>query len=478
MACAHQGTGFEKFPGFHWLLRFIKNYLRIAKPLHELVANVEARSTEYEWSDACQEAFDALKTRCVEAPIVHTDASGIGLGAILYQADDDGRERVIAYASRGLSKSEANYPAHKLEFLALKWAVCEKFQDYLLGAHFTVHTDNNPLTYVLTSAKVDATGQRWLAALSCHDFTIKYRTGKKNIDADALSRIGWAGPGVQEELVVIPPEGVRGMLDPSVQEVPVLETVAASAAMVADLTWEEDQQQARLDDKDWVTIQCQDDILSLVMALLERGQLLSHRVQQGASREFWKLMCQRSRLVIRHGVLYRRVVHQNQELLQLVVPLSQQPVVLRAAHDAMGHPGVERMMSLLHARVFFPDMQLHVQHYICVCEACKLFSAKAEAADVERYTASAPFELLHMDFLKLDPCKGGIDNVLVVVDHFTCFAWAIPTRNQTAAVTAEALWRNVFSLFGWPECILSDQGANFLSQLMTEFCQLAGTEKL
>ncbi len=271
----------------------------------------------------------------------------------MYQADDDRRERVIAYASRGVSKSEANYPAHKLEFLALKWAVCEKFQDYLLGAHFMVHMDNNPLTYVLTSAKVDAMGQRWLAALSCHDFTIKYHTGKKNINADALSQIGWAGPGVQEELVVIPPEGVCGMLDPSVQEVPVLETVVTSAVMVADLTREEDQQQAQLDDKDWVTIQCQDDVLSLVMALLERGQLLLHKVQQGVSHEFWKLMRQRSHLVIRHGVLYRRVTHQSRELLQLVVPLSQQPVVLRAAHDAMGHPGVERMMLLLHARVFF-----------------------------------------------------------------------------------------------------------------------------
>ncbi len=99
---------FLGFTGYYQ--RFIKNYSHIAKPLHVLVADVEARRMEYEWSEACQEAFDALKTRCVEAPIlaypnfdkpfiVHTDASGIGLGAILYQADDDGRERVIAYAS-------------------------------------------------------------------------------------------------------------------------------------------------------------------------------------------------------------------------------------------------------------------------------------------------------------------------------------------------------------------------------------------
>ena len=72
----------------------------------------------------------------------------------------DGMKKVISYASRSLSKSEKNYSAYKLEYLALKWAVTEKYSDYLTGVHFTVLTDNNPLTHVLTSAKLDATGQR------------------------------------------------------------------------------------------------------------------------------------------------------------------------------------------------------------------------------------------------------------------------------------------------------------------------------
>ena len=76
---------------------------------------------------------------------LHSDASMVGCGAVLYQ-NQDGEKRVISYASRGLSKSERNYPAHKLEFLALKWAVTEKFKDYLYGHSFTVYTDNNPLT--------------------------------------------------------------------------------------------------------------------------------------------------------------------------------------------------------------------------------------------------------------------------------------------------------------------------------------------
>jgi hypothetical protein len=78
---------------------------------------------------------------------LHTDASGDALGAVLYQ-EQDGAKRVISYASRGLSKAEHNYPTHKREFLALKWAVVDKFKDYLYQQDFTVYTDNNPVTYV------------------------------------------------------------------------------------------------------------------------------------------------------------------------------------------------------------------------------------------------------------------------------------------------------------------------------------------
>jgi hypothetical protein len=79
-----------------------------------------------------------------------------------------------------LTKSEKHYPPHKLEFLALKWAVCDKFKDYLYGTQFTVLTDSNPMTYVLTTAKLDTTGHRWLAALAAFNFNIPYRPGKKN----------------------------------------------------------------------------------------------------------------------------------------------------------------------------------------------------------------------------------------------------------------------------------------------------------
>ncbi len=149
------------------------------------------------WTPACQKAFETIIDRLTSPPvlafadpklpyILHTDASTTGIGAALYQ-EQEGQLRVIAYASRGLSRSESRYPAHKLEFLALKWAVTEKLSDYLYGNQFTVVRDSNPLTYILTSSKLDATSYRWLAALSTFNFRLQYRAGKQNGDADGLS---------------------------------------------------------------------------------------------------------------------------------------------------------------------------------------------------------------------------------------------------------------------------------------------------
>ena len=201
----HDVKSFLGFVGYY--RKFIQGFSSIAKSLYSLYEGFENtkqanRRQTIKWGSEQQEAFDALKRSCVSAPILgypiigkpfilHTDASLNGLGAVLYQKDQEGKIRVIAYASRSLSKSERNYAAHRLEFLALKWAITEKFKDYLYGGSFEVFTDNNPLTYILTSAKLDATTQRWIAVLASFQFTINYRSGKSNADADALSRIKW-----------------------------------------------------------------------------------------------------------------------------------------------------------------------------------------------------------------------------------------------------------------------------------------------
>ncbi len=151
------------------------------------------------WGEKQQSAFDTIIEKLTSAPvlaladysrafILHTDESISGLGAVLLHKQEDGTERPIAYASRSPKPSGLNYHSSRLEFLALKWAVTEKFHDYLYGAKFEVLTDNNPLTYVKTTAKLDATCHRWEAALANYNYDISYRSGRKNTDADSLSR--------------------------------------------------------------------------------------------------------------------------------------------------------------------------------------------------------------------------------------------------------------------------------------------------
>ena len=106
------------------------------------------------------------------------------------QVDEQGKTHIIAYASQTLRPSEKsmhNYSSAKLELLALKWAVTEKFRDYLLGSKFTVYTDNNPLAYIQTS-KLGVSQIHWLSELALFDFNIIYRSGRSNQAADVLSR--------------------------------------------------------------------------------------------------------------------------------------------------------------------------------------------------------------------------------------------------------------------------------------------------
>ena len=186
---------FLGFSGYY--RRYVKDYSKIVKPLNDLLKGHstikgktgKAKPPPWRWGDDESEAFETIKQKLMSPPILayadfdkpfilHTDASSHGLGAVLYQIQNN-EKRVIAYASRGLKNSEKHHPAHKLEFLCLKWAVTDKFHDYLYGNRFEVITDNNPLTYVLTTAKLDATGHRWLAALSNFQFSISYRKGVK-----------------------------------------------------------------------------------------------------------------------------------------------------------------------------------------------------------------------------------------------------------------------------------------------------------
>ena len=250
----------QNFLGFkNYYCKFIPKYAHIARSLNRLVSgeNANKKKTLVEWTEELQTAFEHLNHLCSQTPILayanyqkpfklHIDASDNGLEVVLYQKQDNDTECVIAYASRTLSKSDRNYDTHKLEFLALKWLITERFHEYLYGGHFEVYTDNNPLTYILTTAKLDATGQRWIASLANYIFKIFYKSGKLNVEADALSCIPWENTQVEHMEPLIVKTMLQSKLE-SVTSLPIkyLLVNLLLKSMTVDTT-------LKLTQKDWV----------------------------------------------------------------------------------------------------------------------------------------------------------------------------------------------------------------------------------
>ncbi|GFU19378.1 retrovirus-related Pol polyprotein from transposon 17.6 [Trichonephila clavipes] len=165
----------------------------LAEPLQSLLKS----GVEFHWGPEEVEAFHSLKKALTSDPVlgmyderasteIPTDASGYGIGAVLVQIQNN-VEKVIAYAARTLTKAEKNYSTTERECLAIVWAT-NKFRPYIFGKHFTVVTDRHSLCWLMNLKDPSGRLARWALRLQEHDFDVKYKTGKKHSDADALSR--------------------------------------------------------------------------------------------------------------------------------------------------------------------------------------------------------------------------------------------------------------------------------------------------
>ena len=392
------------------------------------------------------------------------------MGAVLYQ-EQGGVEKVISYASQSLSKSESKYPIHKLEFLCLKWAIADHFHKYLYGNTFDVYTDNNPLTYVLSIAKLDAMGHRWIAGLSTYNFHIHYKSGKSNIEGHALSRIDWEkcdetiqANSVQAIVVATITRDVANIeaVSCSVQAIESFfptpsDTMAISKAITISIDQScttnpepessEVQTVSKTDDFDcltlasrqsgdqlnpkcitkqnWVEAQSKDKRIGEIIHLFTTKELYCKKINETDNNEMKQFIRQHNKLFVRFRILYHKTEihemnHPDRSTMQLILPETFRKQVLQGCHDDLGRLRIEQMIDVLRDHFCWPRMLNNKTRHIKQCERCLKFRELPEKAPMENTDATYPMELIHMDYLNVEVNEGGKDvHILVITDHFT-----------------------------------------------------------
>ena len=501
--------GFLGLSGYY--RRFVPQYAKIASPLHNLLGNSGASNKKPKklrnstgpwcsrWSTECTKAFNDLKERLISAPILgypdfklpfilETDASFAGLGAVLSQQQGNSKV-VISYASRSLRETEknmSNYSSMKLELVALKWAISDKFRDILIGSRFTVYTDNNPLSYLQSTAKLGAVETRWAAELASFEFDIKYRSGIENGNADALSRNPTDVNATCESVLVEDVQHAMTTLTPGTLIPTPLRRIMP---MVPARVYVEE---SNINDRsccnnatslpslsidDLAKFQEQDVPIRTVCQYLTADEELPVQGQD-FSAEVKLLWKSRKYLKIIDGVLYRCVTVKGRNIQQIVLPESLKSTVLSALHDNMGHQGAEKTCQLVHSRCYWPRMAQEIAQYCERCTRCMLAKrGKKINSPMGSLQAKAPLEVLAIDFTLLDQASNGMENALIMTDVFTKYTLAVATKDQKAATVARVLVKEWFVKLGVPLRIHSDQGRNFESQLIQRLCDMYGIVK-
>ena len=475
--------------------RFIKNFSKRARPLTNYLQG-EGSSKKKEAVSLSKEAvaaFQDLKSALMTEPVLqlarfdkpfrlHTDASKQGLGAELTQKGEDGLWHPVAYGSRTLGKHEVNYHSSKLEFLALKWAITKQFKEYLAHAPFLVKTDNNPLTYVMSTPNLDATGHRWVSALAAFNFQIEYIKGSHNKVADALSRRG-------EDVALLGTEEVRAILDGVLTgstdraetHAPQVASAAAEQLRIMQVKYQ------KVPSTDWTEAQREDDVLRHTIEWVKKGKTSPLARELGGlakEEEGAAFLRQQSSFVLVDEKLYVKHTPKGytEAVLLFVVPTSYRQKAIDGCHRDAGHQGQQRTVSLLRERFWWPDMAARARKAVQGCHRCIVHEGDGGVAPLRSIVATSPLELMHVDYTTMERIaplneQPRVANVLVLTDHFTRFAVAYVTKDQKAKTVARCLYEDFIAVFGAPSRLMSDQGANFLSEVIRELCKLLAVQR-
>lgn len=416
--------------------KFLPDLSTVLAPLYQLLH----KGCVWRWQQDQDNAFQHVKgllhsTRLLvhfdpdKEVILSCDASPYGLGAVLSHRMEDGSEKPISYVSRTLTAAEKGYSQLEKEGLAVVFAV-KRFHHYLFGRPFTIFTDHKPLMGLFSETKgippmASARIQRWALTLSAYQYSIEYKAGSDNANADAFSRLPL--PDTPHH-TGFPPETV--FLMDRLSQAPV------TAKQIK--LWTE-----------------RDPVLSQVKRWVMQGW--PDTVEQEGFKPYVK---RKLELSVLDGCLLWGS--------RVIVPPPGRAQVMDELHEA--HPGVSRMKSLARSFVWWPGMDCALEEKVKVCSQCQSNLKMPAAAPLHPWQwPSCPWSRLHLDFA--GPFMGRM--FLVLVDAHSKWLEAHIMSNITAPTTTDTL-RSIFATHGLPDTIVTDNGPTFTSEVFKEFMDRNG----
>ena len=407
------------------------------------------KNIPYKWGEQEEKAFHALKQHIVNATrlvpyrseyplILATDASSLGIGAVLSTRHPDGNEYPIAFASKTLNDHERQYSQIEKEALSIIFGV-KKFHQYLYGRCFELLTDHKPLVSLFHPNKqlpvyTLARLQRWAITLMSYQFVIRYRATEHHCNADALSRLP-VGPDPAFDKME---ESCCWIFEDQMQQ---LSAFPINAKLISEETKK-------------------DPLLRQVLNFLNTGW------PEKPSEEIKPFHERRWAITVVSGVLVLETDNPR-----VIIPRTLQPQVLKQLH--VGHWGIVRMKQMARKYCWWVHIDKEIEALAKTCQPCQKVKPNPPKQFQSWPSPQKPWERVHMDFA--GPFWGSM--WFVLVDSFSKYPFVVRMAQTTTEAVIQAL-KQIFLTEGPPETLVSDNGPQFVSKQFEEFCTRAGITHL